>query len=231
MLLRKELNNNTPEMITQKQIFLESEANSWFERNHQAVLNRDYGREDVLARTIGEIINDFQDAATVNILEIGCGEGKRLEWIKENYGCNVYGIEPSEKAVAAARVRSVSAERGTADQLPFADRFFDVVVFGFCLYLCDRADLFRIAQEADRVLKNKSWLVIHDFYSSSNSVREYSHRHGVLSYKMDYRKLFEWHPNYVCYSHRVDGHGAIAHTDNPDDWVATSVLRKRSESV
>ena len=66
-----------------------------------------------------------------------------------------YGIEPSFKAVETACTSGVNAVQGTADRLPYRDGLFDVVVFGFCLYLCDREDLFRIASEADRVLNDQ----------------------------------------------------------------------------
>ena len=85
--------------------------------------------------------------------------------------------------------------QGTADRLPYRDGLFDVVVFGFCLYLCDREDLFRIASEADRVLNDQGWLIIHDFYSPVPTRRDYHHKTGIYSYKMDYKTLFEWHPS------------------------------------
>jgi len=104
---------------------------------------------------------------------------------------------------------------------------FDIVVFGFCLYLCDREDLFRIAQEADRVLKPDGWLIIHDFFAKTPTRREYHHKPGLFSYKMDYRRLFDWHPAYTCFSDELNHHGRREFTDDPQEWVATSVLRKR----
>ena len=43
---------------------------------------------------------------------------------------------------------------GTADKLPFEDQSVDILVYGFCLYLCDREDMFNIAAEANRVIKS-----------------------------------------------------------------------------
>jgi hypothetical protein len=86
--------------------------------------------------------------------------------------------------------------------------------------------LFRIAAEADRVLKPNGWIVIHDFYSPTFVKREYHHRSGVFSRKMDYRTLFDWHPAYACLSHEVRHHADDGYTDERQDWVAVSVLRK-----
>ena len=83
--------------------------------------------------------------------------------------------------------------------------------------------------EADRVLQSPGWLLIHDFYSPAPSKREYHHRAGLFSHKMDYRTLFTWHPAYVTYSHRVRDHAHGGYTDAPQEWVGTSVLRKQSD--
>jgi ubiquinone/menaquinone biosynthesis C-methylase UbiE len=112
--------------------------------------------------------------------------------------------------------------------LPWDDGSFDVLLFGFCLYLCDPEDLFRIAAEADRVLKPTSWLLIHDFFSPAHIRRPYHHKNGVITNKMDFRKLFDWHSAYSCYYHRVSAHGAHGFTDDPQEWVATSILRKQA---
>jgi len=215
--------------MQQKNIFLESEADAWFERNHQAVTKRNFATDDSVAAAIVEIAGMPQyvgDNSKLQILEVGCGEGKRLAWLAENLSFEVFGIEPSALAVEQACGCGIAAQRGTADQLPFKDSTFDIAIFGFCLYLCDRQDLFRIAQEADRVLKPDAWLVINDFFSPTPVRREYHHKLGIFSYKMDYRTLFDLHPFYSCYSHRLNHHGHSGYTNTPQEWVATSVLRK-----
>ena len=164
----------------------------------------------------------------MQILEIGCGGGTRLNWLKNNLNADCYGVEPSAKAVAAACAKGIRAKQGTADALPFDTGSFDIVIFGFCLYLCDREDLFRIASEADRVLRTPGWLTILNFFSPIPRVKNYHHRTGVQSYKMDYRTLFDWHPDYECMVHKVSHHGESRHTDDRDEWVSVSVLRKFS---
>jgi len=160
------------------------------------------------------------------VLEIGCSNGYRLEWLQEHKAWQCSGIEPSAVAVKDACARGLSVCQGTAEKLPFSDESFDIVIFGFCLYLCDRSDLFGIAHEADRVLANPGWLVIHDFYSPTPYARDYHHASGVYTYKMDYQKMFTWHPSYTCFSHKVHQHGNSCFTDDRQDWVAISILRK-----
>jgi SAM-dependent methyltransferase len=214
---------------TQKSIFLEQEGDAWFARNHDVIRKRDFSRDDAIVRAIHRCItSDTTETNSITLLEIGCGEGQRLNYLSTNIKIDCFGIEPSRKAVDMARSIGLAVTQGTADDLPYNDHNFDFVVFGFCLYLCDREDLFKIAHEADRVLRKNGWLIIHDFYASTPTRRDYHHYLGLSSYKMDYRKLFDWHPNYTCVFHEIQSHGTNGYSDNFDDWTATSVMRKRS---
>jgi ubiquinone/menaquinone biosynthesis C-methylase UbiE len=212
--------------LKQSDVFLESEGDAWFRRNVAGQDARKLPDGDPLLRELLALPSD-ELAAGQRVLEIGCSDGRRLAWLREHARLECHGVDPSALAVASARARGVDAQRGTADSLPFEDATFDVVMFGFCLYLCDRSDLFRIASEADRVLKSPGWLLILDFYSPAPFRRAYSHHPGLFSHKMDYRTLFTWHPAYTCYSHHVGRHHDGAVTDDSDEWTSTSVLRKR----
>jgi SAM-dependent methyltransferase len=215
----------------QKDIFLQSEADAWYQRNQVAVSQRNFAADDPVTTAIVEISAQPAYAdKQVRILEVGCGEGRRLSWLAGHLRAEVHGVEPSTMAVEQACLRGVQVVRGTADRLPYGDATFDIVVYGFCLYLCDRQDLFQIAQEADRVLKPDAWLVINDFFATTPVRREYHHRPGIFSYKMDYRKLFDWHPSYTCFAHKIGPHGQAGFTDDNGEWVATSILRKKTQA-
>ena len=212
--------------MKQKEIFLGGEADAWFSRNHELLKARIFDLSDPVINAVSCIVKQSQYKKKIKVLEIGCGEGSRLAWLAENLKVDVYGVDPSGKAIELASRRGVKVKKGTAEILPFDSDSFDVVIFGFCLYLCDREDLFKIAHEADRVLKKKSWLIIIDFFSPTPISSCYHHKTGVYSFKMDYRKLFDWHPAYSCFSHRLDHHNQLGFTDDTKEWVSTSVLRK-----
>lgn len=73
----------------QKDIFLDSEANAWFERNHAAVQERSLGtNEPIISALYACLGSDSQEGG--KLLEVGCGEGKRLHWITENLGLKCY---------------------------------------------------------------------------------------------------------------------------------------------
>jgi SAM-dependent methyltransferase len=212
--------------VKQKDMFLQTEGDAWYARNQKRVSERTIPDDDPVLRELVELVSARDRSTRLKVLEVGCGDGARLAWLKNNLNADCYGVEPSAQAVAAARAKGIDAHRGTADGLPFDSQSFDVVIFGFCLYLCDRDDLFRIASEADRVLRSPGWLLITDFHDASHTARPYHHREGASSFKMDYRTLFTWHPHYKCMTHKVRHHHDASYTDAADEWVAVSVLRK-----
>src|ERR1043165_1393195 len=127
-------------MNYQKEIFTASEADQWFERNRYAC-KKLRPENDLLVQTLTAI-----EIRPKQVLEIGCANGSSLELIHQAFGSRCFGIDPSAQAIEQGRAEypHLRLQQGTADTLPFEDRQFDLVVFGFCLYLCDRADLFRI---------------------------------------------------------------------------------------
>ncbi len=208
-------------MIPQKSTFLATEGDAWFERNEAALASRDWSNEPVTMR-----LQRILGTNKKRILEIGCGDGSRLEYLHRRHGYDVSGIDPSEKAVARAVERGVRATRSTADSLPFENSCFDAVVFGFCLYLCDDQDLFRIAHEAHRVLADPGWMLLLDFDAPAPVYRPYRHVPGLVSRKMDYKSMFLWHPAYTLASYEKFHHSELQWTDDPAEWVSLACLRK-----
>lgn len=217
--------------VSQKKMFLESEGDLWFSRNQLSVEKRKLPDDDVILQEVLDLAKHLNLSESLNILELGCGDGTRLAWLKQNLNANCFGIEPSAKAVAAAQSKGINAIQGVADSIPFPSKSIDILIFGFCLYLCDREDLFRIASEADRVIAQSGWIIILDFFSQVPSAKPYHHLMGIKSYRMDYRNLFTWHPFYECYTHKVRHHIDAGYTDFREEWVSVSVLRKNQSGL
>lgn len=209
-------------MSKQKETFLGGEGDAWFARNAAALSARDWSRDPVTLKLASVVTG-----RGARVLEVGCGEGSRLEYLKNQFGHEVCGIDPSAQAVERTNARGVRALQSTADVLAFPDASFDVVIFGFCLYLCDDQDLFRISQEADRVLADSGWLLILDFDAATPTYRPYHHAAGVHSRKMDYKAMFLWNPAYTLASFDKFDHQTNRWTDDPGEWVSLACLRKR----
>jgi ubiquinone/menaquinone biosynthesis C-methylase UbiE len=130
-----------------------------------------------------------------SVLEIGCANGWRLSAIHDLFHCECLGIDPSPSAINSGMesFSSINLKVGRADHLPFGT--YDLVLFGYCLYLCDREDLFRIASEADRVLMDGGYLIVYDFHPDE-PYKNICPDSNTFNYKMIYGKMFEWHPFY-----------------------------------
>jgi SAM-dependent methyltransferase len=209
----------------QKAAFVAGEADEYFCRNVEA-LTKIHDRA-LADPTVDPILRALIDIKPASILEIGAANGWRLDVALRLWGTRGVGIEPSREAVAdgALRYPGIALHAGTADQMPVESAAFDCVVFGFCLYLCDRSDLFYIAAEANRVLKPGGYLAILDFYPPVPYRNPYAHRQGLFSHKMDHGTLWSWHPDYSIWRHEVLAHEGKS-ADDPDERLAVTVLKK-----
>lgn len=211
---------------TQRQIFLDGEGDAWFQRN---LLKSSEQVEHWKAREpLGDLLAEIPLAMGegVSVLEVGCGQGLRLEHLRNEKGWRVAGIDPSESAVQSVRALGIQAHVATADLLPAASQSVDLLIYDFCLYLCDRSDLFQIAAEAHRVLRPNSWLAIVDFWSPHERSNQYHHKPDVYSHKRNIPAMFDWHPSYVAVDHRLRHHANRSYTDDPNEWVAATILRR-----
>lgn len=212
-------------MKTQKEIFLANEADQWFTRNNQFY--------EKTKNDTGIIIQSLKEIEIVpkKVLEIGCSNGVRLNNFNKIIGSECYGIDPSAKAIEDGKKQfpNISLQVGTADSLPFEDCSFDMIIFGFCLYLCDRKDLFKIAFEADRCLSDKGFLVIMDFHPPFPYKNTYTHKENIYSYKMNYAKLFNWNPAYNEIFNNIFSHSGFSKRHIPDEKVAITILNKNEE--
>ena len=88
--------------VKQSEVFLQSEGNAWFRRNHQALQARVLPQDDPLLRTLVTLPQLLPGAAPLRILKVGCGEGTRLGWLRQHHAAECSGVEPSADAVALA---------------------------------------------------------------------------------------------------------------------------------
>jgi ubiquinone/menaquinone biosynthesis C-methylase UbiE len=167
--------------MRQVEIFRASEAKEWLRRNKSKLPPT----HDPVSTAIAKA-----NIKPKMVLEVGCANGWRLKELSKRFGCDCYGIDP-------AGGDAKHTYRGAADNLDmFSSRSFDMVIYGFCLYLCDPEDYFKIAAEGDRVLADDGHIVIYDFHSVYPHAVPYKHKKGVFSHKMDFSRLWTGHPAY-----------------------------------
>jgi ubiquinone/menaquinone biosynthesis C-methylase UbiE len=204
--------------VGQKKEFLRAEGDAYFDRNQtEFVADR-----DPVVLALAHLSSNHR-----SILEIGCGHGGRVAALAQIYNAAGYGIDPSSRAIthAATHYPRVDYKVGTADNLPYEKDLFDLVIFGFCLYLCDVDDHFTIVNEANRVLRDGGFLVIYDFIASSPFKNAYQHKPGLHSYKMTWSNMFTCHPSYTLVA-RQYAEMRGKRTFHSNELLVVDVLRK-----
>ena len=215
---------------SQSQIFENSEGNAWYTRNPKS--NQITGNEQELD-FIYSTLDPFRDQLS-SILEIGCGGGAKLEALSKHFQASGFGIDPSVVAIKDATKRcstigsGLNFQTGLATDLPYDDGQFDLVFFGFCLYLVPPREIFRAVAEADRVLRNGGFLVILDFDYGSLKVNPYKHASSVFSFKNNYSELFTSSNYYHLVSKWSFSHFSMSFVSDKDERVAIEVLFKES---
>ncbi len=208
--------------MSQKNIFTKSEGDEWYNRNKTAM-----GVAEDESLSVLNVIKANQ-LQPKTILEVGCANGFYLNELQKNFNCTAYGIDPSQIAIneGIKQFQNLNLQVGTSDVLNFESNRFDLIIFGFCLYLSDPNDLFKIAYEADRCLKNKGHILIKDFAPKIPFKNKYIHTEGVNSYKMNYAKLFDWHPAYQTVFMSTTSHKGLSLRTNPNEQIGLTLLYK-----
>lgn len=214
---------------TQSDTFLAAEGDAWFLRNREYLESSNNGGIDV--DFICNSLFPFQNSIT-NILEIGCASGKKLLSLVEYFKASGFGLDPSQMAINKAREANkegtsrLNFEVGVATSLPYRDDMFDLVFFGFCLYLIPPSETYKAIMEADRVLKHGGFIAILDFDYGSLRVNPYKHAEGVFSYKNNYSQIFLSSSYYSLVNKWSFSHSGEYFTHERDERISIEILYK-----
>lgn len=176
------------------------------------------------------------DIIPKRVFEVGCGNGWRLAKMAETFGCECWGGDVSQEALFDGDTKYGSLNPKIELRWREAKRLthvptegFDLVVYGFCLYMCKPEDLAKITAEGDRILKNNGYLVVYDFLPDFWHSRVYKHNPDTLIYKYDYAQLWLANPCYSMIARRT-----FAHEDgdeiNNNTRVSVAILKKRTQA-
>lgn len=218
---------------SQLNAFKQNEGDAWLNRNDKNMEIALRPRKFILDWCL-ERKNNIS-----KILEIGAGNGIPLSFLCDKLEATGVGIEPSQKAVNLWKNKRKKIDgglrteliNGDSSNLPFQEDSFDMVIFGFCLYLVDRNLLFRSISESDRVLKNNGLLVIIDFDVPKPYYNQYMNDNKLKSFKNNYSGIFTSSGHYTLVAKR-----SYSFTDNYfknkiDERISVELLHKEEDVI
>lgn len=104
------------------------------------------------------------------LLDIGCGNGASMAFIRENYNMAVLGIDSSEKMILEGGKRSPSLPffLGDAGHLSIQNNSIDIALTECCM--SHFADDLAVLKEIYRVLKPSGHLIVTDMYARKSDL-------------------------------------------------------------
>ncbi|WP_425803840.1 DVU_1556 family methyltransferase [Desulfitobacterium sp. Sab5] len=99
------------------------------------------------------------------ILDVGCGSGASVEFLRSEYQLEAVGVDPSEVLLELGKNRNpqLPLVQGYGEKLPFSGEEMDGVFAECTLSLMN--DLRETVREIHRVLKNNGLFVVNDVYA------------------------------------------------------------------
>lgn len=153
-------------------------------------------------KEVTAIFNEIDDARkktdldTVKVLEIGCGSGKIIERLKNEFGIkNIKGIDIDDEAVKYCKAKGLEVEKGDGTKLKFMDNEFDIV---FANHLLDTYNNPKIVKEALRVAKKAIFLVNENSYN----LEKFWDKAKYETHKV-FRDVVVYQSNKITYRHHI----------------------------
>lgn len=136
-------------------------GNSYIERNPKTVSESDNMYKKNFGVTRTELNKEFLSSLPkgIKILEVGTSVGVQLKALQNLGFSNLFGIDVSEKAVKEFRKANpeMSVLLASAFDIPFKDRWFDLVFTSGVLIHISENDLAKALDEIFRVSKKHIW--------------------------------------------------------------------------
>lgn len=128
----------------------------------------------------------------IRVLEVGCNIGNQLLCLQRLGFKNLYGVDVSEYAleIAKARAKGITLFWGSALDLPFKDRFFDMVFTSGMLIHINPHQLHEAMCEIHRCSKRYIWGL--EYFAEERTQIKYRHAKETddLLWKADFPKIY-----------------------------------------
>ena len=90
------------------------------------LLEKEHFWFDAKRKYLKIILKKFNLKKGLRVLDVGCGTGAVLDFLK-NFGFDAAGIDMSSEALKYCRAKNLKAHYGMADKIDFPDNSFDII--------------------------------------------------------------------------------------------------------
>ena len=120
------------------------------------------GRWETVAKSM---VDNYKLKNCSKILDIGCGKGYLLyDFLKIIPDLDIYGLDISKYAIDNSKKEVTSKlTLGSANELPWPDKFFDLVISINTLHCLKSYDLFKALKEIERVSKTHKYICVESY--------------------------------------------------------------------
>ena len=176
----------------QEKFWLSKFGKDYMKRNNFTPQQLDKFYVEHLGVTRSKINKDFVGNLNIkNTLEVGCNIGVQINMLKKNKHKlgQIYGIEllPEAVEVAKANTKNCNIIQGSAFDIPFKDKHFDLVYTSGVLIHISPENLPEAIKEINRVSNKYIWGV--EFYNPKHIEINYR-RHKNYHWKGDFAKIY-----------------------------------------
>uniref|UniRef100_UPI00404752C0 class I SAM-dependent methyltransferase n=1 Tax=Bacteroidota TaxID=976 RepID=UPI00404752C0 len=118
-------------------------------------------------KTARYLLEFYEIKDGMNVLDIGCAKGFLLyEMKKINPTLKIYGVDVSDYAIENAKEEvKENLVKASADNLPFGDNFFDLVISINTIDHLDFEGCRKALFEIERVKKEKSFITVNSWFT------------------------------------------------------------------
>jgi len=169
-------------------------GDDYVSRNPSTVLEMDRLTEKNFGITRTAVYLEMIDGLSFDrILHVGCSVGNILGMLSNAGHDGLYGIDINPMSVRIARNRGFNVLEGNVFELPFRDRFFDLVITDGVLIHINPRDLKMAMDEICRV--SRRYVIGFEYYDKEGKMIRYRGLDNML-WKNDYCGIY--HDSYDC---------------------------------
>lgn len=145
-----------------------------------------------------EVMNELQEFKEHSIIDLCCGTGNQLKFLAKNDFKSLHCLDISSSMLDVAKKGdyNINYYNEDATSTPFESESFDVAIISFAIHEKDRVTQEKFLEEAYRILKKGSTLLIVD-YDYDNKTPEIVEGFITMIEKMAGKEHYNNYRNYV----------------------------------